>query len=277
MAVIAPPALVEAPPVLPLAFGLLSAVDFRPGRFETGVEWEPNGGTGPLDGIGAPDDTSTLGLPKTLGSDTSADTFDASPFTIYADWQGTPVSFTPEQAQAKAQARLTQWESHRVEQALFSGDLGNTPNLTGVGGSVAPTVVTELKATFAGGIGALEDFIATTLGRSGVIHMTRGMALMGIEDKVLEVKSGRLVTMLGTPVIAGSGYAGTAPDGNGSVETTWAYATAPIIGYRSEVFTSSDRAGDLMDRSTNDLTAIAERTYLIGFDQDAIGAVEVSL
>jgi hypothetical protein len=39
-----------------------------------------------------------------------------------------------------------------------------------------------------------------------------------------------------------------------------------LFGYRSEVFNSSARPGDLLDRAQNNLYAVAERTYVIGFD-----------
>lgn len=279
MTVIAPRTLVEAPPILPLAHGLFSAVaDFRGGRFETGVEWEHRGGTDIIDGFSAieADYGDMVGIPKDVGGySVPADT-DALPFSVYAEWLGSPISFSPADAQAKANERLAKWEQTRVEQAFWTGDLKNTPNLKGANGSVAPTVLTALKATFGGAMGALEDWLGS-ISQGGVIHMTRGLAMIGLDDGVLEVKNGRLQTELGTQVVAGAGYPGTAPQGNGSVATTWAYATPAIIGYRSEAFGPSDRDGDLLTRSTNDLHAIAERTYLLAFDQVGVGAVEVTL
>jgi hypothetical protein len=74
--------------------------------------------------------------------------------------------------------------------------------------------------------------------------------------KKLESRGGRMYTRsLQTPVIVGEGYA-----------TGMIFGTAPLFGYRSDVFTSSERRGDLLDRSNNNLYAIAERTYLVGFD-----------
>jgi hypothetical protein len=57
-------------------------------------------------------------------------------------------------------------------------------------------------------------------------------------------------------VVAGTGY----PD------TETIKGTPPLFGYRGEVFTSSSRPGDLLDREFNWLHAIAERTYSLGFD-----------
>lgn len=280
MTVIAPPTLVEAPPLQPLMHGLFSVVDFRSGRFETGVTWENRGGDDTIDGISAieADYGDMVGIPKTLdGYDIPALDGEALPFTVYADWLLTPTSFSPDEAQAKAAERLAKWEQHRVEQAFWTGDLKNTPNLTGANSGLAPTILTELKASFGGGIAALENYIGSVLGQAGVLHMTRGLAIIGLEDGVLEVKNGRLQTELGTPVVAGAGYPGTKPTGDASTAISWVYATPPLVAYRSEVFTSSNRAGDLMDLPTNNLHAIAERTYLLGFDPVGIGAVEVSL
>lgn len=280
MTIVAPPSLVEAPPIKPLAHGLFSVVDFRPsGRFETGIEWEPRGGTALIDGISAvhADVLDMTGLPKTLDGQSDPALNEAFPFTVYAQWKKSPTSFGVADAQAKANDQLAKWEQMRVEQALWTGDLLNDPNLQGANGSTAPTVLTEVKATYAGGLAALEDFLGSVLGQAGIIHMSRSMALLGIDERVLEVKSGRLQTSLGTPVVAGAGYPGTAPEGNPSITTRWVYATSPIIGYRSEVFESSNRAGDLFNQGTNDLYAIAERTYLLGYEQAGIGAVEVTI
>jgi hypothetical protein len=54
------------------------------------------------------------------------------------------------------------------------------------------------------------------------------------------------------------------------------YATSGIFGYRSDVFTSSNRPGDLLDRNVNNLYAVAERQYLVGWDPAPSGAGSTS-
>src|SRR5699024_4825050 len=76
---------------------------------------------------------------------------------------------------------------------------------------------------------------------------------------------GRLYTNLDTLVVAGAGY----PDGS-------IVATGSLAGYRGEVITGSDRPGDLLDRRTNDLYAIAEREDLVRVDGGGTAASEIA-
>ena len=48
-----------------------------------------------------------------------------------------------------------------------------------------------------------------------------------------------------------------------------------MFGYRSEVFTPSATGGDLFDPRRNDLYAVAERTYLLGFDTCGVAAATI--
>jgi hypothetical protein len=132
--------------------------------------------------------------------------------------------------------------------------------------------------TLATGIALLEDYIATEYGSLGLIHCTRGTATVLAAEDLISNTGGRLTTTIGTPVVAGAGYPGTSPAGaEPAAGRAWVYVTPAVFGYRSEPFTSSNRAGDLFDRGQNDLYAVAERTYLLGYDPCGVGAVEVLL
>ena len=52
-------------------------------------------------------------------------------------------------------------------------------------------------------------------------------------------------------------------------------STGPILIYRGDVFTSTNGAGGF-DKGTNDLTAVAERQYVIAFNPDDAYFVKVS-
>ena len=273
MVTMAPAALVDGVVRQPLPYGLFSVFPVRtqgPDRWESGVEWEP-GTCAKADGIGqfqAPP-TSTVGLPKTLTNNMPAFGV-ASAFTVYGHFRCSPVGWPPGEAQRMADAHLLAREENRVEQAFWTGDLGNTPNLQGA------TVVGAGTTDIVGGIGLLEDFIGDTYGSLGVIHMTRASALAALARYAVVAKGGRLETALGTPVVAGSGYPGTSPAGVAAAAgTQWMYGTPALLGYRSEIFNASDVAGDNFDRASNTLTAVAERSYLIGFDPCGVGAVLV--
>lgn len=265
---LAPAALVVGAPRIPLPFGLFSVFTPRGGsadRWEAGgVFWEtlscdPVAGISMLDC----DPAEMVGLPKELGR-LDRDNGEANNFTVYGHHNCGPIGNTFEWAQSQANLHLELREEARVEQALWTGDLQNTPNFSGANGYAAPASVGSFPNTADGlkrAIAALEQHIAETYGSQGVIHMSRTNASL-LEP---EVKGGRLSTPLGTPIVAGTGY------GDDRL-----VVTPQLFGYRSEIFNASGRPGDLLDRATNDMYAIAERTYLVGFDPCGLGAATLT-
>lgn len=281
----APAALVDGEPRQPFPFGLFSVLTPRPAgdeRWMNGIEWETlscepvSGRSGPgcldvADEEGAYDET-VVGLPKDLSRNVGA-TGEAAAFFVYGHFNCSPVGFTPEAAQERASAHLMAREEARVEQALLLGDLGNTPNFQGAtdltsGGAVSPAAAVAL----------LEDWIAENYGSLGVLHGTRGAATILTEHAGLRVSSARLVSAVGTPMVAGAGYSNTSPAGTAAAAGTyWLYVTPALFGYRSDIITSSARPGDLLDRATNDLYAIAERGYTVGWDPCGVAAASFTL
>jgi hypothetical protein len=244
-----------------LPFGLLSVVTPRPvgnSRWENGVEWEPLT-CGPASGIGDPDcdpEVPTTGLPKTFPE--SAGTDEATAFTIYGSYLCSPIGHSLEYAQQRATEHLIAREEARAEQAVWTGDLGNTPNFSGA--ATAAGAAREPRLALA----EAEQYIATGYGSLGVIHMSRLVASVLMADGSLVVRGTRLFTALGTPVVAGAGYPGSHPDGVQAGE--WIVASPALMIYRSEVFTPTNRVGDLLDRSQNNMHGVAERRYLVGWD-----------
>lgn len=270
---IAPPQAVTGAVKTPLQFGLFSTFSFRPAdRWEQGVTWE-TGTCEPVDGIGSwacdPEDD-TLGLPKNLTGGPGVGGA-ASEFTVYGHFTCSPVGWSPAAAQAQADAHLLLREEARVEQAFWTGDLGNTPSLRGA------TVVGTTAVSLQLGLAVLEQYVAEEYGGQGLIHMTRAAASL-LADGSLTSNGGRLSTKLGTPVAAGAGYDGSGPAGEAATATTeYLYVTPPVFGYRTDPFTSSNNPGDLLDRATNDLYAVTERTYLLGFDPCGVAATLITL
>lgn len=263
-------ALVQGAPFVPFPHGLFSVVALRPegdGRWQGGAEFEYVPCGEDLGALGAPScdpQVPTLGLPKDFDHPGNG-IGEASPFTVYGTFLCSPVGWSPGSAQDRATEVLTRSEERRVEQAFWTGDLGNTPNL--VTGAVAVGTI-ALDAAVA--VGLLEAWFAQYHGGQGVLHVPLLLVPLMIAEDALEVRNGRLVTKLGTPVVAGAGYPGTGPGGSAPpAGEAYIAITSQVFGYRSDVFTSSNRAGDLLDRGQNDLYAIAERTYLLGFDCEA--------
>lgn len=267
-----PPALVPGAPRALLPFGIFSVLDWRT---EGSAHWQ-GGGTlheylDPFttDTLGPTQNpqSATAGLPKDLGrpadsgEETDAGFTGSDVFTVYGHFTVSPIAWSPEDAQARATAVLQAFEERDVERTFWTGEMGNNPNLqadtTNVGSFAAGSI------NYA--IGALESFIGDTYGSVGVIHMRREYALAGVQNGTIKVVGTRMFTALGTPVVAGSGY----PVGD-------IRATPALFGYRSDIFTSSARRGDLLDKGSNDLYAIAERTYLIGFDPTGVGVATIT-
>lgn len=224
----------------------------------------PTGGTGTvtveIEQVGE----STIGLPKELDP-LDAQPGEGSPFTVYGHHTCSPIGNTLEWAKEQARQHLVLREEARVEQALWTGDLGNVPNFAGANGYPAiPSAGSFPLAQAWRAVSRLEQEIAQRYGALGVLHMSREVASILTDDGKLSVAQGRITTALGTPVVAGTGYS-----------SNKIVATPALFGYRSEVFDSSDQPYDLLDRAVNDLYAIAERTYVLGFDP--CGAVSATL
>lgn len=272
MPTIAPPALVVGAPRIPLPYGLFSVLSPRSGAADRwmagGVIWESLtcdelGGFGGVDC----DPEEIQGLPKELGT-LSDELGSASDFGVYGHWTCTPVGNSMEYAYGRATAHLEAREEGRVEQALWTGDLGNTPNFAGANDYAAPASVGSVARDEAWlAVALLEQHIAEAYGSQGVLHMSREIATILFSDGKLEKRGGRLYTPLDTPVIAGSGY--------GSDKIV---ITPGLFGYRSEIFPGQDpnTSGAYLDRAQNNLTALAERTYLLGFDPCGLGQVTLT-
>lgn len=276
----APATLVEGAPRQPFPFGLFSVLSPRPegdSRWELGIEWEtltcePASGRAGA-GCAPTQENPTIGLPKNLDRN-HGETGVAAAFAVYGHHTCSPIGIPPARAQELATAHLMAREEAAVERALWTGDLGNTPNLT----DDATNITGSGAVSPAAALARLEDFIAAEYGSLGVIHLTRGAVSIMATSFLLMVTGGRLTTMAGTPVVAGAGYPGTGPGDTAPASGTgWAYASPALFGYRSEVFTSSATPGDLLDRGSNDLYAIAERAYVLGYDPCGVGAAAFTI
>lgn len=247
----------------PLGFGLFSVLTPRPSgedRWQIeGVQWEtlacaPASGIGQVCVEGA-----VTGLPKNLDLG-GGDMGEALPFTIYGSYSCNPVGSPGPQAMAdRATEHLLSREEARVEQAIWTGDLDNV----GFAEDAENVGAGSLKRVIA----RLEGWLAREYGSKGVIHMAREVALLAIDIGMLEVKGTGLQTKLGTPVVAGAGYPGTGPTGQApGANTSYVFATPAMLAYRSDVFPGVDPVEAGLDRSTNMLHAVSERTYVVGWD-----------
>lgn len=257
---VAPRQLVAGIPRIPLEHGLFSVLAFRPDadRWMNGVKWESET-CDDLGRLGAwfcagDEEDGPVGLPKSLEPNAGA-VGEADPFSVYGHYACSAMSRPATDMQDLANRHLFTREEAAVEETLWSGDLGNTPNFSGANGFDLPEDLGDYAlADIWKAISKLEAHIAKAYGGQGVLHMSRFNASMAT-DKSVAPKGGVLRTPMGTPIVAGTGY------GDEKI-----VVTSPLLGYRSEPFVPSNSPYDLLDRGNNDLVAVTERQYLVGFD-----------
>lgn len=251
----APLPLVAGAPRVPLQFGLFSALNVRVGAAEPwevgGVRWEelPSAPLGGLETVECePGEGDVLELPRT-----GLPVRDSSTFSIYGHFNCSLVGKSLDEGYDMAVKHLEGREESRVERALWTGDLGNTPNFTSA----------ENRGSFTGilyAVAALEQYFAETYGSAGVLHMNRESALIMYKQGKLEKRGGRLFTGLDTQVVAGTGYA-----------PQQVVITPQLFAYRSEVF-PGNHASEFFNTKNNDAISVAERTYTVGYDQTGVAS-----
>lgn len=260
---------VPAPERQPFPYGLFSVLSFRDdAHFEMGIEWESLGVSG-VSGIGSwfeacEDGEEPVGIDKGFANLNNHG--DANSFTIYGSYKCAPVGYDIQHGNEMAAENLQVREEARVERALWTGDLNNRPSFKD--STVASGSFTPVKA-----IAEAEKYIEQKFGSMGVIHIPRHAVVYFLQDGLVKRDGDRLYTVLGTPVVAGSGYPETNPaTGAAGLHIV---ATGTFVAERGEVFGHGDKP--LLDFGHNDLYAIAERTYSLGFEPEAPLAVPVTV
>lgn len=235
---------VAAPPVVPHPFGLFSVVPpISPAEsgWLSGTAWEswacidPNVTTDTcVDGGDAPD-------PKTFDGCRTSETFKA--FTAYVGVQrsGGAIGVATEMATNA----LNMAEEFAVERELWAA------MLTAAG--ALPAATDPVVA-----LGQVEKGLAVGYRGTGIIHMDRVTATL-LSDNLVQ-RGSQLITTLGTPVVVGAGY-DTGDDEPGAI-----IGTGNIAVRRSVV--SIHQAWNM---AINDDLAVAERTFVVGWDCFIIG------
>lgn len=286
------PRLAVPPPTFsPSPYGLLSVVQARydatDTHWRTGVQWQPLCGDPnstydaclAVTGTGAPPPTPAT---KTVGVDDEPR--GGTPFTAYTEFECSPAVFAS-RARQQAEEALIRLESWQVERSFWTGIAGTEtvafPHLAatatvrdayGVLLQTAATEVTGVAIDIVEALGRVEQALADCYNGVGVIHVP---AILGsaLSAASLVTKQGpTLRTLNGNLVALGSGYPGTSPSGAAPAPgTTWIYATGAVFAYRSGVEVTP--MASTVNRSTNTVRAIAERTYVLGWDCCHIAAL----
>lgn len=282
---------VDPPAFSPAPFGLLTALPEAirtptDPHWQAGVNYESLCGTSSTtyddclvvtgSGIGQPVPPSP---PKT---DTGMDINKrgATAFTVFTEVDCSAPGFW-DRAEDVVGETITRSEQFQVEQSFWTGVAGGQttvfPHLAASAAILDESSITiQTAATQVSGgaifdvvegLGRLEAAIGACYNGVAVIHVPTSL-LPALASNFLVVRDGtRYRTMKGNLVVVGDGYKGTPPtDPNGTTpaNSAWVYATGMIFIYRSKVL--SIRREDSIDRAENTVKAIAERTYVIGWD-----------
>lgn len=236
---------VAAPTVAPRPYGLLSVVtpviDADP-HWMLGTVWESVACSQPAF-TRSECITGDEAEPKEFIGDRCDRWVTTKPFVVYAG-QKVSGGMTPSEGEQRAEARLALVEQTGVEKGLWE-QLG----------SVVPGVS---AASPAAALAAVEEALATGYAGLGVIHMSASMATM-LGAQNLVTSGGRVTTIVGTPVAIEAGVPIASKD--------TIVGTGAVVVRRGTVLSFSS-----FDMAINDVLAIAEREYLVGWDCLAVAA-----
>lgn len=204
---------------------------------------------------------------------TGTKTFDAveasvsgAPFAVLATYTCGSIGFSFEEAKQRARTRLTLREQTAVEQRLWSGTSGTLGTITGLfrnatnlGSAGCPVEAIEL----------LEQALADNDVPGGMIHARPGMSAHLTNNYLIHyqnLNSRALSTVIRTPLVFGRGYDGSGPTGQApDASTEWMYASGRVIVWQDpEIFVPPP--GEVLDRSTNQLSLVAERVYAVAVE-----------
>lgn len=233
---------VTRPALVPYPFGLFSVATTPPPadvHWQAGVWWPSSacGTTGVTEGPCNVD----LPVPG-LDSNVVCGQSVGHAFTVYARSDESVGGAPLAEKFANARATLLAGEQYAVEQHVWGLLVADAGEVVGGGSAVAA-------------LGAVEQAIADNYGGSPVVHMNRLTTTLAYE--AVQRDGTKLATLLGSQVVAGGGYA-----------SNIVIATGSVVIMRSEVFD----LGQHFDRDINSVSAVVERTYVVGWDCAAVRA-----
>ncbi len=286
---------VPAPAFTPLSYGLLSVAQDMTSQFdshwEAGITWMPLCST--------PDSTydeclTVTGVGAVPEPEAKSTTFSnvrraATPFTVYARKDCSTPTFWEELPEQIREA-VFQGEGWQVERSFWTGISAGAagvvhPHLASAAELIHDLDILELEVDDVSaspvhvreGLGLLEEGLANCYRGQGVIHVPVALATHLIAWGLIRQIEGRWVSPAGNLVSIGAGYLGSSPSTPGIVtsEVRWMYATGAVFYARSNLrdFTRTE----MLDRDDNTIEALAERTYVVGWDCCLLGVpIDVS-
>jgi hypothetical protein len=281
---------VEAPEIVPSAFGLLAVVDAVTDPNEAhwvrgfSQEWETD-----LFALYNVDDTNAEET-QIAGSGAVNYYDEIKPFFIEVQEDRSTLGFMGIDRLARIKRQCDAASQRAIEQELWDGAIRKAAGHTNR--ALTSNTVTVLNGGTAvspkRALSILEQGIAEAshAGEQGIIHATRDVvAILSSNSQMLfhNKEKDHLQTMGGTPVVTGSGYTGTGPDGatgaTATVDNKWIYATGTVRVYLGDVEVVNDNLAQAYDVSgnQNDMKLKAIRPAAAYFDTSIHLAVRVDL
>lgn len=201
---------------------------------------------------------------KVLTTDYSTDTMTGAPFIVYSSLVCGLVGMDETRMRRFLMDRLKAGEQAVVEN-IFSRQLfGQSPGLSNNAGVVTVTAVTTGANA---SVAELEAAFYATYGLTGTIHVPFLVAQRMFAGGGLRW-DGRLWRTAAGSIVSIGNYAGRSPaDAAPAAGTAWIYMTGQVSLWRtpdSDVYITPFQ--NAFSRTTNQLTALAEREYVLNFD-----------
>ncbi len=281
---------IAAPKIEPSMFGLLAVAKPNTSNDENkwvrgfSQEWETE-----VYHVANYDDTDTTS--EDIVAAGAVNYFDEiKPFFIEVEEVRSTLGFLGLDRIARIKRQLEGVSQKALEAELWDGAIrkGETHDNKALTASTATVLASGAALSAKRALALLEYTIGTASdgGEQGVIHMTRdAAAILSSNSNMLFHDKGRehLQTMGGTPVILGSGYSGTGPDGDGgataSATNKWMYATGAVRVFLGDIDVVNDNLAQAYDVSgnQNDMRLKAIRPAAVYFDTSIHLAVRVDL
>ena len=281
---------VEAPKVVPSAFGLLAVV--KPENSADEDRW--------IRGFSQEWETEVSNLVIWDDTDTTVDVVGTrnnpvrhnliKPFFIEATEDISTFGYLGLDRVARIKRQIEAGSQKAIEKELWDGEIrkGETHENRALSSDTALILGSGAALSPKRALALLEQGIAeaSQFGEQGLIHMTRDVAaLLSSNSNMLFHDKGKehLQTLGGTPVIVGNGYSGIGPDGDENAEASdtnkWIYATGTVKVYLGDVDVVNDNLAQGYDVSgnANDMRLKAIRPAAVYFDTSIHLAVRVDL
>lgn len=224
-----------------------------------------------------------LGSPGDKLPPDNADAVDYAPFLTFGGDKCSRMDVGRDR-EGRARRNLLATESWQVEAEFFDGLASKSvsPNLpnpfltdgttaddaTG-GGSPLPSVRALAR---------VEQAIMECLhGQRAMIHAQPELVSLWQAGGALRLEGNVLLTVLDSIVVPGSGYSGAGPDATpAAAGTSWCYGTSLVYALQGSI-NLLGTAPDWLNRTTNDVTVLVERTNALVFAPCCVKAVHASL